>query len=230
MSSWFVRLDRYGDVHMVRAQDKIIQSGSDVSNSCGIASILMLNFKVKKHLMLAGIEAGAAVSTVPIVGGFVGSQLVRASVDYAVKSEPEVYKIYGSVIGSTYDGSSYTYATKHPPVLKQLGLGEWEGVYIGPNAMYDAIKATVESGYPCIVHCAWNSGGAHFMVVDGVHATSIAVCDPWDGELRIVDAASNTPIKYDPSSTFSFSFGERHEYDSASPGQLSGWIVRKKAA
>ncbi|WP_376094251.1 hypothetical protein ACE7GA_00770 [Roseomonas sp. CCTCC AB2023176] len=232
MSSWFVRLDRYGEVHMVRAQDKVIKNGADVSNSCGIASIIMVNFKVKKHLILRGFAAGSAVSAVPIVGSFAGAQLAKAGIDAAVKTEPEIYQIYGKVVGSIYDGSTYTNCTKHPPVLQQLGLGEWEAVWVGPGGMYDAIKATVEKGYPCIVRCGWNSGGGHFMVVDGVNTegtTTISVCDPWDGELRIVRAASGQTINYDPASEFSFSVGERHEYDAPSPGTLSGWIVRNKA-
>ena len=231
--SWFVRLDRYGSVHMVRSQDKVVKNGADVSNSCGIASILMVNFKVKKHLILYGFEAGAAVSAIPVVGNFIGPQLAKAGIESAIKSEPEVYDIYGKVIGSVYDGSSYTFANKHPAVLKELGLGEWEALYVGPAGIYDAIKATVDSGYPCIVRCAWNGGGAHFVVVDEVNSfggTTISVCDPWDGELRIVTAQSGQGIKYDPTATFSLSIGDRHEYDSPSPGVIDNWIVRKKAA
>lgn len=235
MSSWFIRFDRYGEVHMVRAQDRVVKNGADVSNSCGIASILMVNFKVKKHLILRGFQAGAAVSAVPVVGTFVGAAIARGSIEEAVKGEPEIYRIYGGVVGSTYDGSSYTDCTKHPDVLRKLSLGEWEAAWVGPNGMFDAIKAALAGGYPCIVRCGWNAGGGHFMVVDEVNTegrTTISVCDPWDGELRIVDAASNATINYDPAANtnYSFSVGERHEYAAASPGTLSGWIVRKKTA
>jgi len=52
LSSWFMRIDRYASVHAVRSQDTVTKGGADSSNSCGIASILMTNFKMKKHLMV----------------------------------------------------------------------------------------------------------------------------------------------------------------------------------
>lgn len=231
--AWFVRIDRFGSAHMVRSQDTVTKNGKDSSNSCGIASILMVNFKMKKHLLAAGITVGAGMAAAPIGGTFIGGQLARSSIDEAIKTEPEVYKIYTAVTGSVYDGSTYSDGMKFPSVLKQLSLGDWECVNVGQNGMFDAIKSSTGAGRPVIVHCAWNGGGAHFMVVDETHTaigSTICVCDPWDGELRLVTAKSGQPINYDPNGfVWSFSLGgNRHGYDSASPGTLSGWIIRRK--
>jgi hypothetical protein len=231
--AWFARIDRYASVHLVRSQDTVMQGGSDSSNSCGIASILMVNFKMKKHLLVAGVAAGARMSASPIGGQFIGAQLASAAINQAVKTEPEVYKVYTAVTGSAYDGSSYSDGMQFPAVLRKLSLGDWECVNVGQTGMFDAIVAATDDGSPVIVHCAWNGGGAHFMVVDETHTTigsSICVCDPWDGELRLVSAKSGAAIAYDPNAfVWSFSLGgNRHAYDTASPGTLSGWIIRRK--
>jgi hypothetical protein len=232
--AWFVRIDRYGSVHLVRSQDTVMKGGADSSNSCGIASILMVNFKEKKYLMAAGVAAGAGISTVPVVGTLIGQQLSQAAIDWAIKSEPEIYRIYSDVTGTTYDGSTYSTSSFFPEVLRRLGLGEWEDVDIPDTGIFDAIKAATDKGSPVIVWCKWNNGsGAHFMVVDETHSlmgSTISVCDPWDGELRIVPAKSGQIIDYDPNGfVWSFSLGgNRHKYSAPSPGKIISGITRKK--
>jgi hypothetical protein len=51
---WFARLDRFGSGHMVRSPD--------ASYGCGISSVAMVNFKMKKGLLAAGMAAGTAVT------------------------------------------------------------------------------------------------------------------------------------------------------------------------
>lgn len=234
ITSWFMRIDRYGSVHAVRSQDTITNAaGADTSNSCGIASILMTNFKMKKHLMAAGLSAGAAISSSGVPGGtYIGGQLARMSVEQAVKEEPEIYKIYTAVTGSTYDGSTYSNARQFPEVLRRIGLDGWECVILPPGDVYAAVKASTDKGYPVIARVGWNSGGGHFTVIDEVHDVfggKVCVCDPWDGELRLADGAAGSPINYDPNGfVWSFSLGgNRHRYTGGT-GSFSGCIVRKK--
>jgi hypothetical protein len=231
--AWFSRIDRYGSVHMVRSQDKVVKGGQDSSNSCGISSIMMTNFKVKMHLLLGGIAAGASVSVGSVPGSFKGS-LLAGGIQAALATEPEIYQIYTAVTGSPYDGSSYSDCTFFPEVLRRMGLGEWETVNIS-GSMFDALAAATDDGFPAIALCHWNAGGGHFCCIDETHTTlgnTISVCDPWDGEQRIVPASGGGAIKYDPSgfvfSTGNLFGGNRHDYDSASPGAFDSWIVRKK--
>ena len=234
ITSWFARFDRFGSVHAVRSQDTITDStGADSSNSCGIASILMVNFKQKKHLMVAGVSAGASIaSSGAPLGTFIGGQLAKAAINNAVKEEPEIYKIYSDVTGSAYDGSTYSIAGKFPEVLRRLGLGTWERVFVPEADVYTTIKASVDKGAPVIARIAWNSGGAHFVVVDEVHTTAtggkLCVCDPWDGELRLIDGAAGAVTNYDPTGfVWSFSLGgNRHAYTGGA-GKFSPCIVRK---
>jgi hypothetical protein len=234
ITSWFMRIDRYASVHAVRSQDTVVKGGKDSSNSCGIASILMVNFKQKKHLMAAGLSAGAAISSsgVPL-GTYIGGQLSQMAIDQAVKEEPEIYKIYSDVTGSAYDGSTYSIAGQFPEVLRRLGLGSWERVFVPETDVYSACKTAVDKGDPVIARIAWNNGGAHFVVIDQVHTNGtggkLCVCDPWDAELRLVDGANASVVNYDPNAfVWSFSLGgNRHEYTKPNPGKFSGCIVRK---
>lgn len=203
--SWYPRFTRFMTAHLVRKQEQV--------NSCGIACILMINFKMKKGLMFAGMAAGAQVSVVPVIGGYLGSTLAKASLDYAVKTEPEVYKIYGDVVGTVYDGTAYTNGLKHPEVLRRLGLGNWECVNVGEGGMAEAVTAAVSNGAPCIVHVVWDGGGAHFVCVDETAdsggKTYAMMNDPGDADVHPTAMAAGGTVRF-------------------KTGKMSGWIIRRK--
>jgi len=231
ITSWFARFDRFGSVHAVRSQDTITDStGADSSNSCGIASILMINFKMKKHLMLAGMSAGASIASsgVPL-GGFIGAGLARSAFNQAVKEEPEIYKIYSAVTGSVYDGSTYSNMSFYPEVLRRIGLNDWEFAVLTPSQVFDAVKASTDAGNPVIAAVSWNGGGGHGVVIDQVHSGGyVCVCDPWDGELRLIRGSSGNVINYDSTgSVWSFSLGG-NRHTGGNTGSFNGWLVRKK--
>jgi hypothetical protein len=232
ITSWFARFDRFGSVHAVRSQDTIKDSaGEDVSNSCGIACILMVNFKMKKHLMLAGMSAGAAIaSSGAPLGGYIGGSLARSAFDQAVKEEPAIYKIYSAVTGSVYDGSAYSYATDFPEVLRQIGLVGWEALQLSPEKVFDAVKESTDAGNPVIALVDWDNGGSHFVVIDQVHPGGyVCVCDSWDGQLRLVKGSSDKFLDYDTTgAVWSFSLGGNRHTASKNTGFFGGWIVRKK--
>jgi hypothetical protein len=132
----------------------------------------------------------------------------------AVKTEPQVYKIYGDVVGSVYDGTSYTNATKHPEVLNRLGLGNWECFWAGPDGIAAAIQAQAKAGVPCIVHVKWKAGGAHFVCIDDVYSPFgspyACVNDPARRRGGGDGAECGSPVSYLDNS-----------------GSFSGWIVRR---
>lgn len=220
--SWFVRITRFASAHMVYAQH--------AQNSCGMASMMMVNFKMKKGLMLAGMAAGGAVSVVPIVGSFVGQTLSRMAFDAAVKTETQVYAEYTRVTGSPYDGSQYSDAMKFPAVLKNLGLGDWECVHVGETGFAGASERATESGAPVIGHVVWNGGGAHFVVIDEHHFGYGCVCDPWDGHVHVTRMEDGKAVEYD-AGTGPLGWdlgGRRNTYPAGQKGKFSGWIVRRK--
>jgi hypothetical protein len=118
----------------------------------------------------------------------------------ALYRETEINRIYSDVIGSTYDGSTYTFATKLATVLNRLNVGTWEAVNIGPNNVSKAIvdsvgvdipgeslmeglilgpaltpliylRNQVRERIPIILLVNWTQGGAHFVVVDMINDT-----------------------------------------------------------
>lgn len=116
--SWYVRLTRFLSAHMVYSQE--------AENSCGMASIMMINFKQKKGGMMTGLATAGHAASVPVIGQAMAGPIAAAAINYAVTTEPTVYKAYTKVTGTPYDGSDYSDAKFFPQVLKDLGLGEWE--------------------------------------------------------------------------------------------------------
>jgi len=96
------------------------------------------------------------------------------------------------------------------------------------------IDAT-KDGTPVLLACVWDGGGGHALVVDEVHTflgtNYFCVCDPWDGELRIISATPGSTVRYDGSDKpVSVTFGgTRREYPAGNnKGKFDGRIVRKK--
>jgi hypothetical protein len=226
LDHWFVRIDRYGSVHLVRSQDQ--------ENSCGMASLCMVNFKMKKYLMAAGLAAGAAVQSVPIPGAsWLGYQLGRAAVRDAVRSEASVRAMYARHAGSAHDfNTSGANPALYPAILRDLGLGNWERVNVGPNGVAQAAIDACAGGKCCMLGVSWPDGSGHAVVCDEVHTVfgpTLCICDPWDGELRLVDATIGSPVTYNASySPLSFSLGgERRAYSPGSVGVFNGGITRR---
>jgi hypothetical protein len=118
---WFARLDRFGSGHIVRSQG--------ANYGCGTNSIAMVNFKMKKGLLAAGMATGTAVSVVPVVGGYLGATVTKQALDDAVKTEEEVRQAYVAVSGQNVDlNAQGARWDQYPAVLAVLGLGTWIGV------------------------------------------------------------------------------------------------------
>ena len=213
--TWFTRFTRFGDVHMVYSQEAV--------NSCGIACVRMVIFKVNK------IKLGATV----------------------FKTERSLDQSYGKVIKAPYDGTAYSDATKLPLVLRQFTGNAWKAEYLGPagvsKMLIDQVGVnplpTSAAGQvmsivcsPVIVLVGWStSAGAHFVVIDTIHRLDgqyyASVCDPWDGDVHVTPFAPNTPFFYAPRlSPFSWSFGKpEHSYAGPpSSGAGNGWVVHKQ--
>lgn len=227
--SWFIRISRFGSVHMVKSQDKKF--------SCAMASICMVNFKVKKGAILIGMGAAAAISSVPIPGSsVVGNAVLDMAMDFAVKSEPEVYAIYVKHKGSAHDfDMGGADGTLYAKILADLGLGEWERVNVGEGGVAQAAADAVKNGVPAMLSVTWNSGERHAVVVDETHgflgSDYLCIEDPWDGELRIITGNKHGATSYNAgdrpvSLTI---WGDKRDYARGSVGRFNGWITRKKA-
>jgi hypothetical protein len=207
--AWFLRFTRFLDAHAVYAQE--------AQNSCGIASVMMCVFKLKK------LRPGA----------------------HAVTHEREIDRVYSRVAHTHYDGSAYTYANHLAGTLNHLRVGHWHAKYIGPNAIAREAMSRVgvvgpgphigyEHGHgPLIVLVGWNAGGAHFVVIDTVVDSGgkkyATVCDPWDGNVHVTEIKGGQAFNYHGAHVpWSWDLGgTRHEYATPSDGVGNGWVVHR---
>jgi hypothetical protein len=222
MSNWYVRLTRFASVHMVYAQM--------AQNSCGMACMMMVNFKIKKGLMAAGVAAGGAVSVVPVVGPFLGATLSSKAIDYAVKTEKQVYAEYEKVTGNPYDGSAYSDMDMFPQVLQNLGLGNWvtEDATGGAAGFAAAAKAHTAKGAPVIGCVEWNATERHFVVIDEFHGDSACVCDPWDGQVHVTKMPNGSAVTYNADPVIGWSIGgKKNSYPVGQTGTFKAWITRR---
>lgn len=225
---WFVRLTRFASAHLVRSQDDAM--------SCAMASCVMINFKVKKGLMAAGVSAGGSISTLPFPGAsYVGYSLARAAVRDAIRTESEVRPIYEAVAGeSTHDWSvDGAMPDNLDDVLQRLRLGRWETVDVGENGVAQALIDSTDAGWPVLIACYWDGGGGHALVCDQTHSflgrRYLCICDPWDGELRLISCTPGSPVAYDATyRPVSLTFGgTRRAYSPGqSMGRFRGTIIR----
>ncbi len=207
--AWFTRFTRFGDVHLVYAQEK--------DNSCGIACVMMTVFKINK-----------------------------LSLSTAVHAEKDIYKVYGKVSGTSYDGSTYSYANHLASTLNRLSVGTWTAKYVGPSSVaqtvldkvgtVSAVRGPTVFVKPIIVLLGWTEGGGrHFVVVDTVRTSAgkkyATVCDPWDGHVHVTrlqkgKALAYTGVKIPLSWDLG---GTRHEYTKPTTGETNGWVVCRQS-
>ena len=230
--SWFARFSRFGSAHMVRSQDKDM--------ACAMCSIVMVNFKMKKGLMFAGMAVGGSISVAPIPGAsYVGATLAERSISLAIKSEKEVIKLYEGVKGAAHDfDTTGADPNLYAQVLPKLGLGDWEYVDVGEAGFAQAVIDATKNGTPVIGRVRWNGGGGHAVVIDETHSffgkQYLCVCDPWDGELRVIAGNPGSTVNYDgnydPLSTGTFFGGKAHKYDpkANNTGKFFGGLIRRK--
>jgi hypothetical protein len=225
LDHWFVRIDRYASVHLVRSQDQ--------TNSCAMASIAMVNFKMKKGLLAAGVLTANLCASAVAGKTFTGYQLGASSVADAVRSEAEVRALYRQVAHDPSHDFVTTPATRtfYPSILQRLGLGRWELVNVGQGGVAQAAKDATADGSCCILSVSFQNSG-HAVVCDETHSLlgdTLCICDPWDGELRLVPFAVGSPITYDAGyKPYSLTFGGTRR-PGGGQGVFNGWITRRIA-
>jgi hypothetical protein len=186
LGDWFFRIDRFADPHLVAAQNK--------DQSCGLAAIKMVIFKVNK------LRPGSAALTI----------------------ESEIAKRYRALANNNahdfdVNGSSPSIMVK---VLNSFGIGSWTlevppindvgtriEKYVGVDQFGLGITGinAITRCAPVILACYWAGGGGHAIVVDTVtrvpfYGTLATVCDPWDADIHFEKIEAGKPFTYTPKS------------------------------
>ena len=207
--AWFTRFTRFGDAHLVYAQEQ--------QNSCGIACVMMTAFKINK--LTPGIKALYAETEI-----------------YQVYSRVSHATYNGSAYTyANYLASSLNQLRVGQWKAEDVGTTGVTGAILGavgtvsPGPVVDL----PDGHYPIIVLVGWNAGGAHFVVVDTVvsflGSNYASVCDPWDGDVHVTTITSNQTFNYVGTAVpWSWDLGgTRHDYTAPTPGGGNGWIVHR---
>src|SRR4051812_30681300 len=142
--AWFVRFTRFGDAHLVYAQEE--------KNSCGIACVMMTVFKINK--LTPGVRALHSEQEIYNVYSRVshthynGSSYSYANFLASSLNQLRVGKWKAEDVGNDHVARR---------VADSVGTSS-----IGPVVNYSKEHS------PIIVLVGWKKGGAHFVVVDSV--------------------------------------------------------------
>jgi hypothetical protein len=213
--AWFTRFTRFGDMHLVY--------GQEAGMSCGIASVIMCVFKINK----------------------------LAPGKKAVQVEKDIYDKYSKASGGKYKPEKQgTHPTHLVTVLNSLNCGTWQWSAVSASAASARIvhEVGIENGLgptitvnPVIVGVDWDTGGAHWIVIDTVRhflgKNYATVCDPWDTNVHVVDVTAGKEFTYHAGQGgFKVDFwgtskGQTQPYAAADTGRLKTWgmIYRKKS-
>jgi hypothetical protein len=209
--AWFTRFTRFGDAHLVYAQE--------AENSCGIACVLMTVFKINKFTL--GRPAVHAERRIyDVYGAAAGATYDGSAYTYANHLATTLCQLdVGTWTAENIGANAVSQA-----IMDHVGV---QTVGAGP-----LVNALVP-GAPMITLVGWGTGGAHFVVVDTVNRFAgrlyASVCDPWDGDVHITPFAAGAPFHYvGAASPFSWDLGgTRHEYSTPSVGNSNGWVIRR---
>lgn len=202
--AWFTRFTRFGDVHIVYAQE--------AENSCGIACCMMVTFKINK-LRPGATAVHQEKSVYDVYSKVSGSTYDGSAYTYASHLASTLNKLLPGKWVAKDVGASNVGKT----IISKVGVTPGFGPIIDVT--------------PVIVLVGWTAAGAHFVVVDTVRQAVgqkyATVCDPWDGDVHVTPCASGSSLKYvGEAQPLSWDLGgTRHEYSGANPGTSNGWMV-----
>jgi hypothetical protein len=212
--AWFSRFTRFGDMHLV--------FGQEANMSCGIASVMMCVFKINK----------------------------LSPWNQAIHVNTDIYKAYSTASGGQYKPETRgTHPNHLVTVLNSLKCGRWTWSNVSAAAaskkIIDLVGVTPAPGptltvNPIIIGVDWDSGGAHWAVVDTVRGvmgwTYATICDPWDANVHIqaIDASKPFVYKADEGG-FAVDFGGEHKgqtspYKPGARGRIQTWGIIHRIA
>ena len=175
------------------------------SDSCGIASSIMVNYKLKAGSAGTG---GITQALFPSLGSNTGTTLSGAGKSTAVLAEKQVY----AMVSTAYNGTTGTTGNQVAALLNSLNIGTWRAVDPCPsNQIAAQVVACYRNGWPTIIGNSWysgpshlkKSGGGHWVVVDTINSFAgklyASICDPITGNVHVTEFAVGQDFLYDPS-------------------------------
>ena len=193
--------------------------GQQARNSCGIASVIMVNYLMKKGMLSPYLEANR----------------LSGAYDATYRSERDVDAAYSQVAGFTYNGTQDSYTAQLASVLNRLNIGQWRQCFLSSTDLVDKIANTCVGPrrVPIIALVKWRHGGlGHFVVCDAASQSEIGVradfCDPWDASVHTLNIRRGDPLVYSAQKEAATS--AHYYYDSAQKADFTGWAICQVAS
>jgi hypothetical protein len=215
LGSWFLRIDRFGDVHMVAAQNK--------GQTCALASIKMVYFKVNKLR--------------PGVSSFTLERALEQKYQGLAKEKSHDWERFGvpspdvptQVLNSLGLGS---WKTTYPSPGQ---VGTKIAHYVGTDQFGLGITGinAIRRRAPVILWCVWPAHGGHVVVVDTVThiplvGTFATICDPWDANVHFERIEDGKSFTYHPGKAPGFNFWghtQNEKHNSYSAAHSTGTVI-----
>jgi len=206
--SWFTRLTRFGDMHLVY--------GQEADYTCGPACVLMCVFKINK--LKPGVDALVVENR--IIDEY---KEVSGKADYKKNKQGTGPLHLATILNRHTEGNWSWHKVPVDEVAQRLTdkVGVTSGV--GP---------TVDVN-PVILGVDWEFKGAHWVVVDTVRSfldsTYATICDPWDTNVHIQKFAAGEPFAYRAGEGgFKLDFwgtnkGDEKPYSNTKKGMVKTW-------
>ena len=199
--AWFVRFTRFGQTHMVYAQER--------DQSCGIACAMMVNFKLNKFrfgakTFLAEEEVYQAYSQVSGLN-YQGRRPTDARLLDDVLNRLNIGRWEAVWVGE---------ANVADAVIASVTGTNWDPIILLTNWVVGG------GGHFVVVDAVNTFLGTHYA----------SICDPWDGNVHIQSFTPGQRFVYladTPRLSWDLG-GTRHEYAAAAEGRMNGWIVRRR--
>ncbi|WLD12902.1 hypothetical protein [Planctellipticum variicoloris] len=222
--AWFSRFTRFGDIHLVYAQE--------AENSCGIACVMMTVFKINK-LVPGAAALHKETEIYDVYGAVSGAAYDGSAYSYAT----HLASVLNRLRVGTWEAAFIGATNVSQAIIDSVGIDTpGQSLLAGVAAPAAYVANQLRQRIPIIVLVGWNAGGAHFVVVDVVNNTPFgmyaSVCDPWDGNVHITQFQAGASFNYIGAPVpMSWDLGgTRHDYSSTSAGAPNGWVVRRIGA
>ena len=204
---WFSRITRFGDTHIVFAQERDI--------SCGLACVIMAAFKINK------IKPGArAIFSEDDILAKATALLGPNPLGTAGLNNPQLVQLlnHPDLKMPGWRLSTISAAQVPAQIARKVGVTSGLGFVLNVK--------------PIIVGIDWAGGGGHWVIVDTVRdfmgSTYATVCDPWDGNVHVTKLDLTTTFRYTGVPAPGISIGPHFDYQTkVSGGAFIGDIIER---
>ena len=146
---------------------------------------------------------------------------------YDSYGNPDNYSNPEGEVIREYDGQVYTEAERLARTIRTL-IGKATVHNVNVNNVGKLIKSSLRNG-PLIGLVSWRGGGGHFVVIDygGIKKGRFyaTVCDPWDGNVRLVPIGATGPVDYLPDYPATKKLHHKKSSGGLQTGYFNGWVV-----